>query len=87
MYRYLRFAEKDLGEIRRLSRDIQLISNIEILLCWVNTGEIAIPEILRPFVWEATKGRYYLDLPYRGFPVGNLNSWRNPTIKFEMVFL
>src|SRR5699024_587402 len=28
---------------------------IETLLTWVKSGEIAIPEIQRPFVWEATK--------------------------------
>ena len=28
---------------------------IETLLTWVKSGEIAIPEIQRPFVWDATK--------------------------------
>jgi hypothetical protein len=27
---------------------------IETLLTWVKSGEIAIPEIQRPFVWEAS---------------------------------
>lgn len=30
---------------------------IETLLTWVKSGEIAIPEIQRPFVWDATKVR------------------------------
>ncbi len=30
---------------------------IETLLTWVKTDEIAIPEIQRPFVWEAIKVR------------------------------
>lgn len=30
---------------------------IETLLSWVKSGEIAIPEIQRPFVWDATKVR------------------------------
>ena len=30
---------------------------IETLLTWVKSREIAIPEIQRPFVWEATKVR------------------------------
>jgi len=29
--------------------------SIETLLAWVKSGEIAIPEIQRPFVWESTK--------------------------------
>ena len=45
---------------------------IEHLLAWVRSGEIAIPEIQRPFVWEATKVRDLLDSLYRGFPVGYL---------------
>lgn len=31
--------------------------SIETLLTWVKSGEIAIPEIQRRFVWEATKVR------------------------------
>lgn len=34
---------------------------IETLLIWVKSGEIAIPEIQRLFVWEATKVRNLLD--------------------------
>ena len=56
---------------------------IETLLTWVKTGEIAIPEIQRPFVWDATKVRNLLDSLYRGYPVGYLISWRNPTIKLK----
>jgi hypothetical protein len=33
---------------------------IETLLTWVKSGEIAIPEIQRPFVWEATKSAIFL---------------------------
>lgn len=56
---------------------------IETLLVWVKTGEIAIPEIQRPFVWEATKVRNLLDSLYQGFPVGYLIVWRNPNIKLK----
>jgi len=30
---------------------------IETLLTWVKSGEIAIPEIQRPFVWDVSKVR------------------------------
>ena len=56
---------------------------IETLLTWVKSGEIAIPEIQRPFVWEATKVRNLLDSLYRGYPVGYLIAWRNPTIRLK----
>ncbi len=56
---------------------------IETLLTWVKSGDIAIPEIQRPFVWEATKVRNLLDSLYQGFPVGYLIAWRNPTVKLK----
>lgn len=34
---------------------------IETLLSWVKSGEIAIPEIQRPLVWDATKVRGLMD--------------------------
>ncbi len=56
---------------------------IETLLTWIKSGEIAIPEIQRPFVWEATKVRNLLDSLYQGYPVGYLIAWRNPTVKLK----
>jgi hypothetical protein len=56
---------------------------IETLLTWVKSGEIAIPEIQRPFVWDAIKVRNLLDSLYQGYPVGYLISWRNPTVKLK----
>ena len=56
---------------------------IETLLTWVKSGEIAIPEIQRPFVWDATKVRNLLDSLYQGYPVGYLIAWRNPTVKLK----
>ena len=56
---------------------------IETILAWVKSGEIAIPEIQRPFVWEATKVRNLLDSLYQGYPVGYLITWRNPTVRLK----
>jgi hypothetical protein len=56
---------------------------IETLLTWVKSGEIAIPEIQRPFVWESIKVRNLLDSLYQGYPVGYLIAWRNPTVKLK----
>jgi len=56
---------------------------IETLLTWVKSGEVAVPEIQRPFVWEATKVRNLLDSLYHGYPVGYLITWRNPTVKLK----
>src|SRR5215203_5262641 len=56
---------------------------IETLLTWIKSGEIAIPEIQRPFVWEPTKVRNLLDSLYQGYPVGYLIAWRNPTVRLK----
>jgi hypothetical protein len=56
---------------------------IETLLTWVKSGEIAIPEIQRPFVWDSTKVRNLLDSLYHGYPIGYLIVWRNPTVKLK----
>jgi hypothetical protein len=56
---------------------------IETLLTWVKSGEVAIPEIQRPFVWEAAKVRNLLDSLYQGYPVGYLIAWRNPNVRLK----
>jgi len=57
--------------------------SIETILTWVKSGEVAIPEIQRPFVWDATKVRNLLDSLYWGYPVGYLIAWRNPSVKLK----
>ena len=56
---------------------------IETLLAWVKGGEIAIPEIQRPFVWDSSKVRDLMDSLYQGFPIGYVITWRNPNIKLK----
>jgi len=56
---------------------------IEILLSWVKSKEIAIPEIQRPFVWKASQVRDLLDSLYQGYPIGYLITWKNPNIRLK----
>lgn len=56
---------------------------IETLLTWVKSGEIAIPEIQRPFVWDGSKVRDLMDSLYQGFPVGYVIAWRNPNVRLK----
>ena len=56
---------------------------IETILSWVKSYEIAIPEIQRPFVWDATKVRDLMDSLYQGYPIGYLIAWRNPNVKLK----
>lgn len=53
------------------------------LLGWVKDGEIAIPEIQRPFVWESSKVRDLMDSLYRGFPIGYIIAWKNPDVRLK----
>lgn len=56
---------------------------LESVLTWVKSGDIAIPEIQRPFVWDSTKVRDLMDSLYKGYPVGYLITWRNPNVKLK----
>jgi hypothetical protein len=56
---------------------------IETLLTWVKSGEIAIPEIQRPFVWDSSKVRDLMDSLYQGFPIGYVIAWRNPNVRLK----
>ena len=56
---------------------------IETLVTWIKSGEIAIPEIQRPFVWNAAKVRDFIDSLYQGYPVGYLITWRNPDVRLK----
>lgn len=56
---------------------------IETILTWIKSGEITIPEIQRPFVWDSTKVRDLMDSLYQGYPIGYLIAWRNPNVKLK----
>ncbi|HXK39874.1 MAG TPA: DUF262 domain-containing protein, partial [Candidatus Paceibacterota bacterium] len=41
----------------------------------IKHGNIALPDIQRPFVWSAAKARDLFDSMYRGYPIGTLMFW------------
>lgn len=47
------------------------------LMNFVELGEIALPDIQRPFVWTNAKIRNLFDSMYRGYPVGYFLFWQN----------
>ena len=49
--------------------------SLSTLLEEIDRGDIALPDIQRPFVWKPAKVRDLFDSMYRGFPVGNLLFW------------
>lgn len=56
---------------------------VQNILNWVQMGEIAIPEIQRPFVWKPSKVRDLIDSLYNGYPVGYIIVWRNHAVKLK----
>lgn len=50
---------------------------VSTLLAQVQSDQIAIPELQRPFVWDSIKVRDLMDSLYRGFPVGYLITWQS----------
>jgi hypothetical protein len=56
---------------------------IDSLLAWIKNGDIAIPEIQRPFVWSGAKVRDLIDSLYSGYPIGYLITWRNPDVRLK----
>lgn len=56
---------------------------IETILAIVKSGEIAIPEIQRPFVWDSSKVRDLMDSLYQGYPIGYIIAWRNPNVRLK----
>lgn len=53
---------------------------VDTILTWVKTGQVAIPEMQRPFVWDSTKVRDLLDSLYQGFPIGYLITWQSTDV-------
>lgn len=51
--------------------------NLKKLVEDIEMGEIGLPDIQRPFVWDNSKVRDLFDSMYRGYPIGYLLFWEN----------
>lgn len=56
---------------------------VENILGIIRNGEVAIPEIQRPFVWKGKQVRDLVDSLFRGYPAGYLIIWQNPDVKLK----
>ncbi len=56
---------------------------ISTFLAFVKDGQIAIPEVQRPFVWESARVRDLMDSLYKGYPVGYVITWQNPDVRLK----
>ena len=57
--------------------------SVSAILGFIAGGDIAIPEIQRPFVWRKSQVRDLLDSLYKGFPTGDLIIWKNPDVRLK----
>ena len=57
--------------------------SVQAILGLIDSGQIAIPEIQRPFVWDNAKVRDLIDSLYNGYPTGYLITWKNPDVKVK----
>ena len=57
--------------------------HISTFLAFVKAGQIAIPEVQRPFVWDSSKVRDLLDSLYKGYPIGYVITWQNPNVRLK----
>lgn len=58
-------------------------TSVQNIISWIKSDEVAIPEIQRPFVWDAAKVRDLLDSLYKGFPIGYIIVWKNPDVRLK----
>lgn len=58
-------------------------TSVENIISSIKAGDIAIPEIQRPFVWDGAKVRDLMDSLYKGFPVGYIIVWKNPDVRLK----
>ena len=56
---------------------------VEQILNFIKSGEIAIPEIQRPFVWKPKQVRDLIDSLYTGYPTGYLIISQSPNMKLK----
>ncbi len=58
-------------------------TSIKALCIQIELGELAVPEIQRPFVWNTTMVRDFIDSLYHGYPVGYLIAWESPSVRLK----
>ena len=55
--------------------------SVNTILGFVESSQIAIPEIQRPFVWKPKEVKDLIDSLYQGYPIGYLIVWQNSQVR------
>ncbi|MBE5956456.1 MAG: DUF262 domain-containing protein [Lachnospiraceae bacterium] len=57
--------------------------SINQVLKYVESSQIAIPQLQRPFVWKGKQVRDLIDSLYQGYPIGYLIVWQNSNVRLK----
>jgi len=57
--------------------------SVNSILGFVESSQIAIPEIQRPFVWKEKEVKDLIDSLYEGYPIGYLIVWQNSKVRLK----
>ena len=56
---------------------------IGIILDWINSEELNVPEFQRPFVWKPSQVKDFIDSLYFRFPVGYFITWKGHNVRLK----
>ena len=57
--------------------------SINSILNYVESSQIAIPQLQRPFVWKGKQVKDLIDSLYQGYPIGYLIVWQNSNVRLK----
>ena len=57
--------------------------SISQVIKYVESSQIAIPQLQRPFVWKGKQVRDLIDSLYQGYPIGYLIVWQNSNVRLK----
>lgn len=57
--------------------------SVKSIMQFVESSQIAIPQLQRPFVWKGKQVRDLIDSLYQGYPIGYLIVWQNSNVRLK----
>ena len=57
--------------------------SVNMLLNYVETSQIAIPQLQRPFVWKGKQVKELIDSLYQGYPIGYPIVWQSSSVRLK----
>lgn len=57
--------------------------SINTIMQYVESSQIAIPQLQRPFVWKGKQVKDLIDSLYQGYPIGYLIVWQNSNVRLK----